>query len=102
MHLQDKSGGEVGFEYNQGDSFFADKNVDKMANNEKRCMIYWWYATNIYSTCGKRKRRQLPNCLVKAIRHNIDLFVWSVRKTVSLSPVVLILVSTPFCALPAF
>jgi hypothetical protein len=50
------------------DCFFADKTVEQMANNEKRCMIYWWYATNIYSICGKRKRRQLPNCLVKAVR----------------------------------
>ena len=50
------------------DCFFADKKVEEMNNSEKRCMIYWWYATNIYSICGKNKRRQLPNCLVKAVR----------------------------------
>ncbi|KAL3777304.1 hypothetical protein HJC23_008906 [Cyclotella cryptica] len=50
------------------DCYFANKKVEDMDNCEKRCMIYWWYATNIYSICGKNKRRQLPNCLVKAIR----------------------------------
>lgn len=50
------------------DCHFANKKVKSMTNNEKRCMIYWWYATNIYSICGKKKRRQLPNCLVKAVR----------------------------------
>eukprot|EP00804_Cyclotella_cryptica_P020532 CCRYP_003387-RA/>CCRYP_003387-RA protein AED:0.00 eAED:0.00 QI:800/1/0.5/1/0/0/2/0/189 len=50
------------------DCYFADKKVEDMNNCEKRCMIYRWYATNIYSICGKNKRRQLTNCLVKAIR----------------------------------
>ena len=50
------------------DCYFAKDEVEQMTNSQKRCMIYWWYATNIYSICGKNKRRQLPNCLVKAVR----------------------------------
>ena len=50
------------------DCYFATENLDKMTNPHKRNMIYWWYATNIYSICGKKKRKQLPKCLVHNIR----------------------------------
>ena len=30
------------------DCHFADKELDQMTESEKRCMIYWWYATNIF------------------------------------------------------
>ena len=43
------------------DCYFADKKVEDMTNSQKRCMIYWWYATN-------KHRMRLPNCLVKAVR----------------------------------
>ena len=26
----------------------TDKKLDRMAESDKRCMIYWWYATNIF------------------------------------------------------
>ena len=39
-----------------------------MTNPHKRNMIYWWYATNVYSICGKKKRKELPKCLVHKIR----------------------------------
>ncbi len=42
--------------------------LSKMTNSQKRCMIYWWYATNIYSICGKKNRMKLPDCLVNAVR----------------------------------
>mmetsp|Transcript_25930 Transcript_25930/g.38109 ORF Transcript_25930/g.38109 Transcript_25930/m.38109 type:complete len:370 (-) Transcript_25930:2533-3642(-) len=51
------------------DCYFANEKVEDMTNSQKRCMIYWWYATNIYSICGKGKRMKLPDCLVKAVRN---------------------------------
>ena len=51
------------------DCYFATEEVDKMTNSQKRCMVYWWYATNVYSICGKGKRMMLPDCLVNAVRN---------------------------------
>eukprot|EP00985_Skeletonema_marinoi_P024896 scaffold17764_cov140-Skeletonema_marinoi.AAC.1 len=31
-------------------------------------MLYWWYATNIYSLNGKGNRGKLPDCLEYAIK----------------------------------
>ena len=31
-------------------------------------MMYWWYATNVYSLCGKGNRGKLPDCLEYAIK----------------------------------
>ena len=50
------------------DCYFPDKKLDQMTQSVKRCMIHCWYATNIYSICGKNKRLQLPDCLVSAVR----------------------------------
>lgn len=50
------------------DCYFATDELEKMSNPHKRNMIYWWYATNIYSICGKGKRKELPKCLVHRIR----------------------------------
>ena len=50
------------------DCYFATDDLDVMSNSHKRNMIYWWYATNVYSICGKGKRKQLPKCLVHKIR----------------------------------
>jgi hypothetical protein len=46
----------------------AKDEVKDMTESQKRCMIYWWYATNIYSICGKKHRMKLPDCLVNAVR----------------------------------
>ncbi len=35
--------------------------------NEKRNMLHWWYATNMFLICGKVKCGLLPDCLVYAI-----------------------------------
>ena len=50
------------------DCYFATDDLDTMSNSHKRNMIYWWYATNVYSICGKGKRKELPKCLVHKIR----------------------------------
>ena len=42
--------------------------VNQMANTHKRNLLYYWYATNIYSIRGRGFRRRLPVCLVDAVR----------------------------------
>ena len=46
----------------------ASDGVDKLQNKSKRLMLYWWYATNIYSLTGKGNRGKLPDCLEYAIK----------------------------------
>ena len=50
------------------DCYFATDDIDDMPNNHKRNMVYWWYATNVFSISGKGKRGKLPVCLEYAIR----------------------------------
>ena len=50
------------------DCWFATETLEEMSNSHKRNVIYWWYATNHYNICGKRKRKPLPKCLVHKIR----------------------------------
>ena len=52
------------------DCYFATDKMEDMPNNHKRNMIYWWYATNVYSICGKKKRKELPKCLVHRVRQH--------------------------------
>jgi len=49
--------------------WFADRDVVKMTNKQKRNMLYWWYMTNTYNICGAGKRKEPPACLKYAIRH---------------------------------
>jgi hypothetical protein len=42
--------------------------ANSLPPNEKRNIVYWWYATNIFLICGKGYRGPLPECLVYAIR----------------------------------
>jgi hypothetical protein len=42
--------------------------AESLPPNEKRNMLYWWYATNFFLICGKGNRGPLPDCLVYAIR----------------------------------
>jgi hypothetical protein len=42
---------------------FVDKAVEQMENNDNRFVLYYWYATEIYSTFGKGRRIKLPACL---------------------------------------
>ena len=48
--------------------WFADREVEAMTNSHIRCMLYWWFATNIYAICGSKNRAPLPECLVAAVR----------------------------------
>jgi hypothetical protein len=50
------------------DCYFATDNLESMSNSHKRNMIYWWYATNVFSISGKGTRGQLPLCLEYEIR----------------------------------
>jgi hypothetical protein len=50
------------------DCYFATDELESMPNNHKRNMIFWWYATNIYSVVGKNNTERMPLCLEYAIR----------------------------------
>lgn len=50
------------------DCHFATMPLSKMENHHKRFILYWYYATNVYSITGKGNRKHLPMCLVSAIR----------------------------------
>lgn len=59
---------EIELEDVSEDCYFVTKIVAKMQHNEKRCLLYWWYATNVYQIVGKGNRVKLPDCLIHAIR----------------------------------
>ena len=51
------------------DKFYATTMpVEAMANNLKRNMLYWYYATEVYHVRGWLDRKPLPTCLVFCIR----------------------------------
>ena len=60
--------GKINLQTLKDECWFADKEVAAMTMSEKRCMLYWWFATNIYAICGSKKRAPLPECLVAAVR----------------------------------
>jgi hypothetical protein len=43
---------------------FVTMEIREMSNTRKRNLLDWWYMTNVYSICGKDKRRELPTCLL--------------------------------------
>ena len=47
---------------------FATKEVKMMNNSEKRFVLYYWSAMNIYKVHGKYSRINLPECIKKAVR----------------------------------
>jgi hypothetical protein len=47
---------------------FVTMEIREMTNARKRNLLDWWYMTNVYSICGKEKRRELPTCLLWRIR----------------------------------
>jgi len=51
------------------DCHFVTKDVASFTNSDKRFVLCWYYATNVYCICGKGKRKPLPACLVRAIRN---------------------------------
>mmetsp|Transcript_13058 Transcript_13058/g.28304 ORF Transcript_13058/g.28304 Transcript_13058/m.28304 type:complete len:413 (+) Transcript_13058:199-1437(+) len=51
--------------------WFVNVPLSSMTDRHKRCVYYWWYATNIYLICGKGNRAELPDCLVDKIRQLI-------------------------------
>ena len=48
--------------------YFAGENVMSMTNSKKRNLLYFWFANNVYSICGKSNRKKIQGCLVYAIR----------------------------------
>ena len=48
--------------------YYATKQYSNMDNGDKRFMLYWWYMTNTYNICGKGQRKEVPPCLLAAIR----------------------------------
>ncbi len=50
------------------DCYFVTNEIERMPNNHKRNMIFWWYATNIYSIVGKKNTTRMSLCLEYAIR----------------------------------
>lgn len=51
------------------DCHLINKPASELTENKpKRLMLYWWYATNIYSLTGKGNRGKLPDCLEYAIK----------------------------------
>ena len=51
------------------DCHLINKPANEIEDNKpKRLMLYWWYATNIYSLTGKGNRGKLPDCLEYAIK----------------------------------
>lgn len=48
--------------------FATGESAKDLSPNEKRNILYWWYATNVFLICGKANRGPLPDCLVYAIR----------------------------------
>eukprot|EP00581_Thalassiosira_minuscula_P010350 CAMPEP_0183702830 /NCGR_PEP_ID=MMETSP0737-20130205/806_1 /TAXON_ID=385413 /ORGANISM="Thalassiosira miniscula, Strain CCMP1093" /LENGTH=358 /DNA_ID=CAMNT_0025929507 /DNA_START=84 /DNA_END=1157 /DNA_ORIENTATION=- len=52
----------------KSDCYVATDDLEHMTNSHKRNMIFWWYATNVYSIAGKGKIERLPMCLEYAVR----------------------------------
>jgi len=51
------------------DCHYINKPASELTENKpRRLMLYWWYATNIYSLTGKGNRGKLPDCLEYAIK----------------------------------
>ena len=52
------------------DCFFGDKHkpVADMPNRLKRCMTYWWIATNVYSIVRRGNREPLADCIIAWVR----------------------------------
>ena len=48
--------------------YVGHSDVELMTNKQRRFVLYWWYSTNVYLTCGKNNRIELPQCLVNSIR----------------------------------
>lgn len=46
------------------DCHFVTKDLSSFENHDKRFVLYWYYATNVYCIRGKGKRKPLPTCLV--------------------------------------
>lgn len=62
------------------DCYLISEPVEKLKMKSKRIMLYWWYATNIYSLRGKGNRGRLPVCLeyaIKAAYPETDSSMWT-------------------------
>ena len=50
------------------DCYLITSDFENLKNKNFRIMLYWWYATNVYSLCGKENCGKLPDCLEYAIK----------------------------------
>ena len=50
------------------DCFFVDRPIDEMTNEQKRFLLYWWWAVNVFSISGRANRQELPFCIRDKIR----------------------------------
>ena len=48
--------------------YMDGKEHTNLTNKERRFVLYWWFATNVYLICGSRNRCKLPICLINGIR----------------------------------
>jgi hypothetical protein len=55
-------------EHIRSNCYFADRLVSEMTNAQKRNMLYWWLAVNVFAICGKGMRQPLPACIIAWIR----------------------------------
>ena len=50
---------------------FVDRPVEEMTAKQKKHLLFYWYATNVYHITGKGNNAKLPECLEDAIRRRI-------------------------------
>ena len=48
--------------------YFADEPVDRMQNSDKRFLLYWWWAVNIFAIRGQGMHCKLPECIMRRIQ----------------------------------
>ena len=60
---------ELNLQIVKEDYYFATDPLDEMSSSHKRNMIFWWYATNVYSIAGKGHMARMPPCVKYAIRY---------------------------------
>jgi hypothetical protein len=53
LYLPYQCCGLVSLQAVKEDCCFGVKELDQMSLREKGCLMYWWYATNTSSICGK-------------------------------------------------
>ena len=50
------------------DCYLTTDELNIIPNNHERNIVFWWYATNVYSIVGKGNTKRISICLEYAIR----------------------------------